>query len=114
LTKKFSVEDLIKELDLSADDLPDSLAEIAKVMEKHVPGRGIELALILGREYRSTYLYFHNFDRLERKLRDRLIVKKYSSGIKASELARWAGISERHVWSVLGKEPEEEKQMRMF
>ncbi len=114
MTKKFSIQQLIIEMNLTIDDLPGDLAQLAKLLEKKVPGRGLELTLMLGNTYRSTYIYFHNFDQFERKLRDRLIIEKYSNGVKVPVLARWAVLSERQVWTILGKEPGEGKQRRLF
>lgn len=114
MTKKISIQQLIKELDLSIEDLPGALAELARKLDKHVPGRGLELTLKLGTEYRGTYVYFHNFDELERRFRDRWLIDQYGKGTKVPLLARAVRLSERQVWSILGKSPEEERQRRLF
>ncbi len=114
MVKKFSTQQLIKELDLTIEDLPGALAELARKLDKLVPGRGLELTLKLGAEYRGTYVYFHSFDELERLVRDRWLVDQYGKGIKVPLLAREVRLSERQVWAILGKEPGEEKQGRLF
>jgi len=79
-----------------------------------VPGRGVELALLLGEKYRGTTMYFHNVDQLFRRLRNDWLIDQYGSGVKVAELARTVRLSERQVWEILGKEPGEERQMKLF
>ncbi len=110
----FSIKDLQEKMDLSPKDLPGDMAKLAELLEDLVPGEGVRLTLALGDQYRSTFIYFHNFDKFQRKLRNQWIIEQYGEGIKVPEIARKVKLSERHVWEILGTSEEEEKQLSLF
>jgi len=99
-----------------ADELPGELAALAKVIESVAPGLGVRLTLVLESAYRGTPVYFHNVDDLRRKVRDRRIIERYSAGERVDDIARSVGMSSRHVWNILGREPggEDTRQMKLF
>ena len=96
------------------EDLPGDLAQLAKVLEEEVPGKGVKIVLRLEAEYRGTGIYFHNVDGFKRKIRDAWVVEQYSNGRKVDDIARTVRLSSRQVWNILGKEPVDEKQLRLF
>jgi hypothetical protein len=103
-------EDLIPRI----DELPGDLSEVARVIDKHAPGQGVTITMALAERFRSTYVLFHNTDALKRAARNRRIIEMYDAGIKVPEIARIVGLGARWVWEILGKSPEDEKQLKLF
>jgi len=99
------------------DDLPGELQPLARAIAELLgPKMAVRLVLHLEQLYRGTAIYFHNADAIRRRVRDRRIVERYNSGERVDDIARSAGISARHVWNILGREPdvEDTRQMRLF
>jgi Mor family transcriptional regulator len=96
------------------DELPGELASLARALESVVPGMGVRLALALESAFRGTSVYFHNVDNLRRKVRDKRIIERYNSGERVDDIARSVGMSSRHIWNILGREPGEDKQLKLF
>ncbi len=96
------------------EELPGDLSQLARAIDEVVPGFGVKVVLRIAEEFRGTTVYFHNLDALERKARNRLIIEMYDRGVRVPEIARTVRLSERQVWAILGKEPGEERQMRLF
>jgi Mor family transcriptional regulator len=105
-------EDLLPEI----KDLPGDLAHLATVIESVAPGLGVRLVLRLVAEYRGTGIYFHNTDWLKRRIRDAWIIERYNRGERVVEIARdpMIGLSDRQVWTIIGRSPDEDKQMKLF
>jgi Mor family transcriptional regulator len=111
------IDDLTKlpdELIPRIEDLPGDLAQLAMIVEEIMPGKGVVTVLRMEKEYRGTAIYFHNLDGLRRKVRDTCIKARYDNGVRVPEIARWARLSERQVWTILGKDPGEERQLKLF
>jgi Mor family transcriptional regulator len=106
----------LKPFALNADtaELRDDLARAAEILDRLVPGKGKELVIRLAAEFGGTYVYFPQEEKLTRKHRDPWIIDKYAAGYRVVEIARAARLSERQVWNILGREPGEEKQMKLF
>jgi len=96
------------------DELPGDLAQLARVIEGMVPGYGVRIVLRIVTEFRGTHLYCRNLDDLKRQARNRVIIERYDNGERVQDIARWARLSERQVWTILGREPGEDKQLRLF
>jgi Mor family transcriptional regulator len=96
------------------DDLPGDLAQLARTVESVVPGNGVRVVLRIVDEFRGTHIYCRNLDGLKRSVRDRRVIELYSGGMRVPEIARMVGLSERQVWTVLGREPGDERQMSLF
>ena len=96
------------------EELPGDLGHLARVIEGLVPGKGVRIVLALADEYRGTTVYFHNIDWLKRRQRDIGIIARYDGGERVADIARDVSLSERQVWKILGREPGEDKQMRLF
>ena len=96
------------------DELPGDLSQLARAIDEVVPGYGVQVVLRIAGEFRGTTVYFHNLDAIERKARNRRIIEMYSGGTRVPEIARTVRLSERQVWSVLGKEPDDDKQLKLF
>lgn len=87
------------------EELPGDLSQLAKAIEDVAPGLGVNIVMRVASEFRGTQIYFHNLDSITRKARNRMIIEKYDNGMKVPEIARIIRLSERQVWTVLGKEP---------
>lgn len=110
-------EELIRHyLDLKPciEDLPGDLAQLATIIEELAPGKGVDATLRIAQEFRGTYIYCHNTDALYRTARDRWLIEQYTKGLKVPNLARAVQLSERRVWKILGKEPSEDRQLKLF
>ena len=105
-------DDFIPEI----DDLPGDLAQLARILEEVVPGQGVRIVLRLEKEYRGTGIYFHNLDGFRRRLRDAWIRARYDGGERVEDIARdpRVGLAVRRIWDVLGKEPVNARQLKLF
>lgn len=92
---------------------PD-LRRAADLLDEVVPGRGKELVVQLARGFCGTYVYFPQKDKLFREARDRWIIEQYDAGFRVPDIARRVDLCERQVWYILGREPGEEKQLRLW
>jgi Mor family transcriptional regulator len=113
------IDDLTKlpdELIPRIEDLPGDLAQLAMIVEEIMPGKGVVTVLRMEKEYRGTAIYFHNLDGLRRRVRDAWIIERYNSGEKVADIARdpRIGLSARQVWNILGREPVDERQLKLF
>jgi len=106
----------LKPFTLTADnaELRDDLARAAEILDRLVPGKGKELVIMLAAEFGGTYVYFPQKEKLTRLNRDPWIIAQYAAGYRVVEIARATNLSERQVWNILGREPGEEKQMKLF
>jgi Mor family transcriptional regulator len=99
------------------NDLPGELAQLAREIALVLPEKqAVRLVLLLEEKYRGTSLYFHNVDALRRKVRNARIVERYTEGERVDDIARSTNMSSRHVWNILGREPdlEDTRQMKLF
>lgn len=103
-------DDLIPEI----GELPGDLSQLAKAIDEIVPGFGVKVVMRIAEEFRGTYIYFHNNDAIKRKARDRRIIDMYDNGRRVPEIARYVRLSERQVWNILGKEPGDDRQLKLF
>ncbi|MBL4901083.1 hypothetical protein JYT85_01415 [Desulfocapsa sp. AH-315-G09] len=114
MTKKEELAQLLANLNPTIDELPGDLPAVARIIERMVPGKGVQITLAIAAENRGTYILFHNTDALERGVRDRWIVEQYENGVTAPEIARAAELGVRRVWDILGTEPVDDRQMKLF
>lgn len=96
------------------DDLPGDLAQLARTVESVVPGHGVRVVLRIVKEFRGTHIYCRNLDGLQRAVRDRWVIEMYTNGARVAEIARVVHLSERQVWTILGREPEDDRQLSLF
>ena len=108
------IDELPNDLIPRIDELPGDLSQLARVIDEIVPGFGVKVVLRIAEDFRGTNVYFHNLDALLRLARNRLIIERYDYGERVSEIARDVRLSERQVWAILGKEPGEERQLKLF
>ena len=95
-------------------ELPGDLAQLAAIIERAAPGQGVEIVMLIAGEFRGTTIYCHNVDALFRKARDRWVRDKFTAGCRVPDLARTIKLSERRVWEILGTEPVNDKQGRLW
>jgi Mor family transcriptional regulator len=88
--------------------------QLASIIDKAAPGKGVEITMLIAGEFRGTTIYCHNIDALFRKARDRWVREKFDAGGRVPDLARTIKLSERRVWEILGSEPVNERQGRLF
>jgi Mor family transcriptional regulator len=96
------------------EDLQGDLLLVAQVVESVMPGCGVKVVMRLAAEFRGTYVYFRNLDDIVRTARNRAIVEMYTKGQRVPEIARAVKLSERQVWTVLGSEPGDDRQLKLF
>lgn len=89
------------------DMLPRDLRAIAEIV-------GLEAALKIGRRFRSTWVYVGELDHIEREIRDEKIREQYDAGTSARDLALKNHLSERQIWNILGKVPEDPEPLPLF
>jgi len=95
-----STEDIINQL-------PGDLRHLAEVLREHFPDAPyIAIVLRIAKEFRGTYIRVHSLDDLEREIRNTEIRAEYTSGKKAPQLAIKFRLTERHIWNILGTEPD--------
>lgn len=114
LIDKTEIKKRLQNITPAINELPGDLPLLARIIEKYLPGKGVEVVLEIVAEFRGTYLYCHTIDKLERAARNRLLVELYDQGARVPELARAVVLTERQVWKILGKEPVDERQGRLF
>lgn len=90
----------------SINELPGDLSLMAEVIESVAPGRGVEATIKISETFRGTNIYCHNLDKLKKNARNKGIIEQYEKGARVADLARENGVSTRHVWNILGREPE--------
>ena len=96
-----------------AADLPGELARIALALEEEFPGQGSRITLTLAQMFGGQALYIRKADPVLRALRDRSIRRAYDAGgVTVSDLVRRFGLSQSHIYNILGRP--DERQMRMF
>ncbi len=83
---------------IKIEDLPPIYQIIAKII-------GIENAMLLGKEFGGTPIYFPKLDRLSSffKERDRQILKEYN-GHNTLNLAKKHGITLRRIYEIVKKQ----------
>lgn len=102
----------------SIDELPGDLALVARGIEAHRPGQGVELTLLMAQLFKGISVYFRNVDELLRGVRNRAIRADYDAGVRVKELACRFRLSTRQIENVLAESPDQEdqvdRQLRLF
>ncbi|MDO9069345.1 MAG: Mor transcription activator family protein [Deltaproteobacteria bacterium] len=96
------------------NELPGDLAQLATIIDMMVPGMGVAVVIRIALEFRGTTIYCHNMDALTRKARDRWVREHFDAGDRVPDIARAVNLSERRVWEILGTEPVNDKQGRLW
>ncbi len=94
--------------------LNDDLARLAEIIDEVVPGRGKEIAVRISRAFGGSYIYCLQDEKLWRGVRDQWVIEQYDAGHRVPEIARAIKKCERQVWNILGREPGEDKQLKLF
>ena len=101
------------------DDLPDDylpkLDELAGDLRVLAEVVGVRMALRIAELFGGTPATFYGHKKWLIRWRDALIRKEYDQGkISVVALARKSGICERHAYNILGQQPGEDKQLKLF
>lgn len=100
--------------DANSAVLSDDLTRLADIIDSVLPGRGRELVVKIAKEFAGSYVYFQQREKIFRITRDQWIIEQYEAGHRVPEIAREVQLSERQIWTILGREPDEERQMSLF
>ena len=100
--------------DAKSAALSDDLSRLAEIIDSVLPGRGRELVIKIAKEFAGSYVYFQQRDKIFRTTRDQWVIEQYEAGHKVSEIAREIKLSERQIWTILSREPGEDRQMSLF
>lgn len=111
---KVKIQSIPDDLIPRIEELPGDLSQLAKAIEEIAPGLGVKIVLRVASEFRGTHIYFHNLDAIERLVRNRMILEMYDKGKRVPEIARAVRLSERQVWTVLGRTSAGERQLELF
>ncbi len=84
------------------EKLPGDLRRIAEIA-------GIDATLKIAKEFGGAYLYIPKLDGLYREIRDASIREEYDNGKSVRELARKHDLTDRHIYNILGVQPEDDK-----
>jgi len=101
------------------DDLPDDclpeLDELNSDLRMLAEKVGVRTALEISELFNGTTACFFGHRRYLIRFRDKQIRAEYDQGgITVAELARKYNLTERYVYMILGKQPGEDRQMRLF
>lgn len=83
-------------------DLPD-LAELSGDLRLLAEAIGVPLAFTVGQIFKDTPLRLTGVKKFERRHRDKCIVRDYDRGKTVAQITREYGLSDRHVWRILGQ-----------
>jgi hypothetical protein len=105
---KYTVDNLPEDALPELDELSGDLRILAEVV-------GVRDALRISERFDSTPIRVYGYKKWVRAWRDQQIRKEYDNGgISQVNLARKYGMSDRHICNILGMEPGEERQLRLF
>ena len=105
---RYTVDKLPEEALPDIEELSGDLRLLAEVV-------GVRLALRISELFGGTPVRLYGHDRYLRRLRDKEMRAEYDRGnISVVDLARKYGVSERHTYNILGMEPGEDRQLKLF
>ena len=99
--------------DLQAEDLPtiDELTGDLRLLAEIV---GVALAIRIGLSFDGVPLRLWGMSKLKKRWRDNRIRKEYDAGASVITLARRHKMSDRQIWSILGRGDEPVKNDRQL
>ena len=89
------------------DRLPLDLQRVAEVLD-------YKSALKLASKLGGNTLYIAKLDKEFRNERNIAIIKAYGQGKRPKDIALQYNITERQVWTILGKDPSESDNLWLF
>ncbi|HHL33123.1 MAG TPA: hypothetical protein ENJ30_02020 [Desulfobulbaceae bacterium] len=99
------------------EELPGELARIAAEIEQQMPGKGVEITLVLAQVFRGQPVYFRSIDYLIRRIRDNAIRAEFDAGgVTMMQLASKFELSLRRIKQILAENSEaktDDRQMRL-
>lgn len=106
--KKWTVASLPDEAMPDLDDLTGDLRLLADMV-------GVRNALEIAEFFGGTPAQFYNYRKFILRWRDQKIREEYDAGgVTVVELARRHDLSDRQVYNILGQEPCEDRQLKLF
>jgi AraC-like DNA-binding protein len=104
----YTINDMPDQYLPELSDLTGDLRMLAELV-------GVRMALQISALFDGTPARLYGHRRWLIRWRDQLIRAEYDKGgISIIDLARKVGLSDRHVLTILGKVPGEERQMKLF
>lgn len=103
----------------SIDNLPDDalpeMEELAGDLRILAELVGVRMALKISERFDGTPARLYGHRRWLTRFRDGKIREEYDrGGVSGVELARRYGLSDRHIWNILGKVEGENQQLMLF
>lgn len=97
------------------DELPGDLQMIARVIEEHLPGQGVQVVLILAQAFRGQTIYIRSIDYLLNRMRDDAIRAAIDRGERIIDIGLRFNLS-RSAVEKIGARPDsaESKQLSLF
>lgn len=106
--KKWTVEKLPDEALPNIEELTGDMRVLAEMV-------GVRKALEISQWFDGTPGRFYGHTKWIRRWRDQCMRRDYDSGdYSVVDIARNYGVSERQAYNVLGKEPEEDRQLSFW
>lgn len=101
------------------EDLPGDLKRIAEAIERHIPGQGVRMTLLIAQVFPGQTAYFRNPVKWMIAWRDDAMRAAYDQGgVTAKDLATITGLCTRQVEKILARPDSQaelkDKQLRLF
>jgi len=99
------------------DELPGDLSRIAREIDRHRPGEGVDLTLFLAQVFHGQPVYFRNIMPILRKIRNDAIRREYDAGdCTMLDLASRWGLSHVRIKQILAEtgKTHDSRQQRLF
>lgn len=94
------------------EELPGTLKWMAEVIERHIPGQGVRLTLLIAQAFPGQSLYILSAEKWIRGYRDEFMRSAYDQGgVTVKELAAMTGLCTRQVEKILAR-PSSQKELK--
>lgn len=106
--KKWTIASLPEDALPELEELTGDLRLLAEIV-------GVRKALEIAEFFGGTPAQFYNYRKFILRWRDKKIREEYDAGgITVVELSRRHDLSDRQVYNILGQEPGEDRQLKLF
>ncbi|GAB6191132.1 Mor transcription activator family protein [Desulfocastanea catecholica] len=102
-------------IDRMPDDVLPTIDELSGDMRIVAELVGVRMALTIAERFGGTPVMLYGHKKWLIRWRDQEIRAEYDRGdISGVALARKHGLCDRQVWNILGREPGEDRQLKLF